>query len=51
MSLPKPPADRLALIKKLATRKKRKVGDNTSVNRLLKQVEEYSKSAPTRTPL
>ena len=42
------PPDRLKLIKKLATRKKRKVGNNASINRLLKEVDRYAETPPDK---
>ena len=43
--------DRLALIKNLATKKKRKRGDNSSINRLLREVERISEIELTKTTL
>lgn len=40
--------DRLKLIKKLATRKKRKVGNDSSINRLLRDVEKYAETTPDK---
>ena len=43
--------DQLALIKKLATKKKRKRGNNASINRLLREVERISEIELTKTTL
>lgn len=48
---PSPQPDRLKLIKKLATKKKRKLGNNTYLNRILKEVAFYSEIEPTKTTL
>ena len=43
--------DRLALIKKLAAKKKRKRGGNSYPNRIIKEVTFYSEIEPTKTTL
>ena len=48
---PVPKPDRLALIKKIATKKKRKRGNNASINRLLREIEKISEIELTKTTL
>ena len=48
---PAPKPDRLALIKKIATKKKRKRGNNTYPNRIIKEGTFHSEIEPTKTTI